>query len=414
MPKSVALLVLFVVLGLTACVDKSAAVGGFGTPVQQIALGHESACVRDASNELWCWGASGIFPGVPVAAGPGVDCVSPFVELGGGGGFGTCVAPGPLPVDLGVSGNLVDVVVSNRGYALTSEDEIYVWPVRIDGCVGGQECTEARRAASGLGITDLVAYQGGWCGLTAVGTGYCQYLLANDSTHPTPDPIPGGHVIKALATAGATYFVLDDTGHLWQGSFRRDTSASSEHYVPATALPWLPDETFTAVSLSNRFAAFDTPPANIPGCAVSTTGAVWCWGWNDLGQHGDGTFGPISGGVPVPSKVLLPAPAAEVSVGLLHTCARSEDGRVFCWGSNFIGELGYTPSSTCSLPGLTIGCSATPAEVTSLPPSRRLHVSSHYSCAEAMDGSIRCWGTNASAQCGRARVSGSPPVRVDR
>ncbi|MFY0523700.1 RCC1 domain-containing protein [Archangium gephyra] len=421
MSKSAAFWVSFVALGLTACVDTSAvAVGDFKTPVQQLVLGTESACVLDANNELWCWGAPWLFPGVPIESGPAVDCISPFVEVGGGGGFGTCVTPGPLPVELRVSGKLVDVVVgSGIAFALTSEDEIYAWPVRIDGCVGGRECTGAVLAASGLGITELVAYQGGWCGLTARGTAYCQHLVpslgvTNDFTHLTPTPIPGGHVIKSLAIAGPMYFVLDDTGHLWRGWFTRDTSASREHYVPAEALPWLPGETFTAVSLSNGSATFDTPPANIPGCALSTTGAVWCWGWNELGQHGDGTFKPLSSGFPAPSKALLPAPAVEVSVGLLHTCALSEDGRVFCWGANFSSALGYTPDSTCSLPAMTISCSAMPTELTSLPPSRRLRVSSHYSCAEAMDGSILCWGINNSAQLGRVGVDGRTPVRVNR
>src|SRR6478609_1944116 len=70
-------------------------------------------------------------------------------------------------------------------------------------------------------------------------------------------------------------------------------------------------------------------------CAVRG-GSVYCWGWNSLGQLGDGTA--VDRSTPV-SVVGLPGPASAVSVAGFHSCALV-NGDVYCWGSNRQGQLG--------------------------------------------------------------------------
>ncbi|OJY23749.1 MAG: hypothetical protein BGO98_17525 [Myxococcales bacterium 68-20] len=72
-------------------------------------------------------------------------------------------------------------------------------------------------------------------------------------------------------------------------------------------------------------------------CATSVTGAVYCWGLNNAGQAGDGTKEFALEPVQVAG---LPAPAAEVKVMPYSTCAILTNGKVYCWGSNFYGQLG--------------------------------------------------------------------------
>ena len=69
-------------------------------------------------------------------------------------------------------------------------------------------------------------------------------------------------------------------------------------------------------------------------CALSA-GRVWCWGANQRGQFGDGTFTDRA----FPVAVQLPPSEsfAEVVTGEEHACARANSGRVFCWGSNHLG-----------------------------------------------------------------------------
>ncbi|OJY30596.1 MAG: hypothetical protein BGO98_28220 [Myxococcales bacterium 68-20] len=72
-------------------------------------------------------------------------------------------------------------------------------------------------------------------------------------------------------------------------------------------------------------------------CATSVTGEVYCWGLNNAGQAGDGTKQFAIQTVRVAG---LPAPAAEVKVMPYSTCAILTNGKVYCWGSNFYGQLG--------------------------------------------------------------------------
>ncbi|HVY44777.1 MAG TPA: chromosome condensation regulator RCC1, partial [Minicystis sp.] len=82
-------------------------------------------------------------------------------------------------------------------------------------------------------------------------------------------------------------------------------------------------------------------------CAVSSDGSVRCWGNNDRGQLGDGTFG-IDRLTPtvVPSLT-----ATTVAAGLWHTCAGLQDGTVRCWGDNEYGQLGDGTTQTSTQPG---------------------------------------------------------------
>jgi hypothetical protein len=69
--------------------------------------------------------------------------------------------------------------------------------------------------------------------------------------------------------------------------------------------------------------------------AVKTTGSLWVWGRNDLGQLGDGTImnrlEPVQGG--------SDSNWAGVA-GSSHTMAMKSNGTLWTWGLNFHGQLG--------------------------------------------------------------------------
>jgi len=69
-------------------------------------------------------------------------------------------------------------------------------------------------------------------------------------------------------------------------------------------------------------------------CALKKDGSLWCWGSNYSGQLGDGTNQDRL----VPAQVISSG-VLQFSLGLQHTCAVKKDGSLWCWGRNEYGQL---------------------------------------------------------------------------
>ncbi len=72
-------------------------------------------------------------------------------------------------------------------------------------------------------------------------------------------------------------------------------------------------------------------------CALVNDGSVWCWGSNSVGEAG---FEASDEQILYPAKVDLIGEVVDIEAGSLHTCALIDDGSVWCWGENSNGQLG--------------------------------------------------------------------------
>jgi alpha-tubulin suppressor-like RCC1 family protein len=135
------------------------------------------------------------------------------------------------------------------------------------------------------------------------------------------------------------------------------------------------------------------------GCALTQDAAIWCWGTG----IGNGK-GISEGGFP-PTQVLEADTAAEVSAGQDgQTCVRKLDGTLWCWGYNADGEVGDGSKSE----------KVVPIQISPLG-MRVAHVSAGeaHTCALEQDGTLWCWGSNATGQLGDGTTTDSAsPLQV--
>jgi alpha-tubulin suppressor-like RCC1 family protein len=130
-------------------------------------------------------------------------------------------------------------------------------------------------------------------------------------------------------------------------------------------------------------------------CAVNADGTLWCWGYAGSnymrGYLGDGT----TLGSTVPVQIGGDADWASVSAGDTHSCAVKNDGRLFCWGSNFNGQLGTGVRDDVFGLGEN-----SPVQVGSDADWSAVSTGVGHTCAIKANGDVYCWGYNGSAATG--------------
>jgi hypothetical protein len=156
----------------------------------------------------------------------------------------------------------------------------------------------------------------------------------------------------------------------------------------ASKISFAANLTGTAATVIAPTAALASDPATAPEdppphtCIVTATEGVACWGQNEFGQLGDGTLDMRSSPVAVPG---LTGAVSAVAVGDYHSCALTTAGAVQCWGRNDVGQLGIVPGAHSPVPvdvaGLSEGVVAISAE-------------GSLTCALRADRTVTCWGAN--------------------
>lgn len=140
-------------------------------------------------------------------------------------------------------------------------------------------------------------------------------------------------------------------------------------------------------------------------CALATNNTVWCWGSNEKGQLGNGVTSAAGVAHPVPTQVLaLGATAIQVTGGTTNYCAARTSNEAWCWGGNDYGEMGTLSASNPQ---------TTPIKVNITEPVSRVSAGYTHACAALKDGQVRCWGYNASGMLGDGTTTPRPePVGV--
>jgi alpha-tubulin suppressor-like RCC1 family protein len=245
-------------------------------------------------------------------------------------------------------------------------------------------------AVAGLSSGMLaLAASGDTCAVTVAGALLCwghneSGQLGDGSTqgHLTPTTVSGlGSGARAVAAGGLHTCAVTSAGAVlcWgeASSGQLGNGTTNDSFVPVAVKGLSSGATAVAVGFGHS-------------CAIAAGGALRCWGLNKYGELGNGTATEVPVKAPVDVKGLSSGVTA-VASSSLTTCAIVDGGGVKCWGHNLDGEVGDGTTQDSSIPvdvkGLSAGVTA-------------IGVGTSHSCAVTKEGGVKCWGNNSFGQIG--------------
>ncbi len=228
--------------------------------------------------------------------------------------------------------------------------------------------------------SDVQTVVGGVVQLVAVPQDVAGHVLSRgvswSSDNPSVAAVSEGGLVSALASGSARI------------------TATSEGQIGSAAV------TAELVSFAAVSAGF------FHSCAVTTTGAAYCWGWGGDGQLGTGFRPPArapSASSQTPVAVTGGHSFAMVATSFGRSCGVTTSGEALCWGENSSGQLG-DGSQTSSL---------VPVPVTGGQQFSSVTLGAYHACGVTTTNAAYCWGVNSEGQLGNGSQTFSPsPVLV--
>jgi len=167
---------------------------------------------------------------------------------------------------------------------------------------------------------------------------------------------------------------LTNVAELSFGSGDKVCAVQSDH----TTQCWSPNETTATAGPLTNVAHIGL--GSFGGCAVLTDATVSCWGGNSNGQVGNGSASSTK--IEDPHVVAGLSAVAGIAVGYDFACAWKKSGEAYCWGSNDEGAVGDG----------TYADRYVPTRVMGLDSVQEIQAYGGNACARLVDGSVRCWG----------------------
>jgi alpha-tubulin suppressor-like RCC1 family protein len=136
-------------------------------------------------------------------------------------------------------------------------------------------------------------------------------------------------------------------------------------------------------------------------CGLSKNGEIWCWGSNFKGELGQGSTDADPHPSPVQVRVAGES-FTDVAIGIDTVCAATQTGHAYCWGNNSLGNAGSNPAAPPTGVGNVL---TTPARVShptagDLTGVVEVGVGYGFACARRDDGRVACWGDNIFSELG--------------
>jgi alpha-tubulin suppressor-like RCC1 family protein len=373
--------------------------------VTSISAGFDRTCALADDGSVYCWGSLGN---------------EPFTDLPCTGA--SCYRTRPARVALGFPArelHLAPNYFGDAACAISTASQLYCWGFLLVGFDSGFLIASAPQIMGGPVVSSVRVASRHFCGLTPAGEAYCwgDYRvgvrgtgepLMDEFVEPdlTPNPVAGGHTFTQLAVGLSNSCGLDGSGaalcwgsEIALGNSEGPLSSPSQCGYTVPPIFGSCSHVPQPVSGGHQFTELAAGHAHV--CGVTSSGEVYCWGSNSVGQLGTGSGGGPSA---TPVHALMPEPARSVALGGEFTCALTASGQVYCWGANTWGQLGLGQGIQAQTPAPIVGGHA----------YRELSLGYDHACALRLSGELDCWGLNSRGQLGIGDQVGmsSVPVQV--
>jgi alpha-tubulin suppressor-like RCC1 family protein len=203
----------------------------------------------------------------------------------------------------------------------------------------------------------------------------------------TPGPVTGLPKAQSVAATGHAVAVVTEEGELWMwGTLFGDSNNNSPVEVPRR-ITGLPPLKYFAMGERGR-------PGAAHYYALGRDGSVWTWGFNHVGQLGDGTKTSRS----TPQRLALP-PVESIAAGGNAGVAVLTDGTVRAWGGNdssMIGNGENAEGSAYPAPQLVAGVTGAVA----------VSAGTRQVIVRTRTGMLRTWGHDGWGQAGIGTAGG--------
>lgn len=130
-------------------------------------------------------------------------------------------------------------------------------------------------------------------------------------------------------------------------------------------------------------------------CALDLDGRAFCWGSDYSGELGTGGDRRQWTHTHRPVPVATPQRFEEIVTGLLYACARTAGGEVWCWGIHNGSRLGHGRTE--------VPYETRPVRVDFSGRATAITAGSMHTCLLDEDGRAHCWGSNLKYQLGTDR-----------
>lgn len=260
-----------------------------------------------------------------------------------------------LPVQVtGISAVQTIAAGYNHSLAVTETGDLYSWGSNEVGQQGNTGTTIGGNSSypQFAGLSHVVSVAAGGEHTLAATENGDVYAWGSSAFGKTGHTETGIEKVAGLqnitqVTAGRWFSAaLDANGTVWTWGRNEVKELGREISGEETSVPSaIPDlEDVVSISAMDRHTL-----------AVKQDGTLWAWGWNAVGQVGDGTLENRQSPVKIMDNVLLPNSTEKLtaSAGVEFSVVLDGNSKVVAWGNNSSGQLGDGIAFMTSTPVLS-------------------------------------------------------------